>query len=267
MENLLISVIIPMYNAEKTILKCLESVVYQLPVDEFEVVIVDDGSTDSGAEIVKSYIEKNEFDINLIQQENKGVSTARNRAIKAAKYDLIALIDSDDIWLPNKLKHQLEVMQKYDLDFIGTLHNNMQLGFPYKIEQDIIKVSLHQLLIKMAPSTITSLFKKKLIEKAGYYDEKQRYAEDGNLWLRFSQMGGMGILNKNYAIAGDFKPLYGHSGLSGNLKEMYNGEIKSLKDIYKLEYINIFQLGLYYLYTTLKYYRRIIIVKLRKDDK
>jgi glycosyltransferase involved in cell wall biosynthesis len=264
MENLLISVIIPMYNAEKTILKCLESVVYQLPVDEFEVVIVDDGSTDSGAEIVKSYIEKNEFDINLIQQENKGVSTARNRAIKAAKYDLIALIDSDDIWLPNKLKHQLEIMKMYDLDFIGTLHNNINLGFPYKVHDNIIKVSFHKLLIKMAPSTITSLFKKSLIEKAGYYDENQRYTEDGNLWLRFSKIGKMAILNKNYAIAGDFKPLYGHSGLSSNLKEMYMGEIKNLKDIYYLNYLNFIQFLIYYIYTSLKYYRRLAIVALRR---
>lgn len=262
-----ISVIIPMYNAEKTIVKCLESVVYQLPVDKYEIVIVDDGSKDNSAQIVKEYIESHVFDITLIQQSNKGVSCARNLAIKTAKYNLIALIDSDDIWLPNKLKHQLEVMQKYNLDFIGTLHNNMQLGFPYKADQELIMVSLHQLLIKMAPSTITSLFKRSLIENAGYYDETQRYAEDGNLWLRFSKIGRMGILNKNYAIAGDFKPLYGYSGLSGNMAEMYRGEIKSLKDIYRLNYINIFQLGVYYLYTTMKYYRRIIIVKLRQDGK
>ncbi|MDO6645484.1 glycosyltransferase family 2 protein [Acinetobacter guillouiae] len=259
-----VSVIIPMYNAEKTILKCLESIVYQLPIDQFEIVIVDDGSKDNCAEIVKYYIENNNFDIGLIQQENKGVSTARNRAIKAAKYDLIALIDSDDIWLPNKLKHQLEIMSQYDLDFIGTLHNNMRLGFPYKVQQDIIIVSLHRLLIKMAPSTITSLFKKELIEKAGYYDESQKYTEDGNLWLRFSKIGKMAILNKSYAIAGDFKPLYGHSGLSGNLKEMYNGEIKNLKDIYNLNYLNFFQLTIYYLYTSLKYYRRLVVVALRR---
>lgn len=259
-----ISIIIPMYNAEKTILKCLESVVHQLPIDQFEIVIVDDGSKDNSAKIVKYYIENNTFDINLIQQENKGVSTARNRAIKAAKYDLIALIDSDDIWLPNKLKHQLEIMNQYDLDFIGTLHNNIKLGFPYKIEQDIIRVRLHQLLIKMAPSTITSLFKKELIEKAGYYDENQKYTEDGNLWLRFSKIGKMAILNENYAIAGDLKPLYGHSGLSGNLKEMYKGEIKNLQDIYSLNYLNFFQLAIYYFYTSLKYYRRLVIVALRR---
>jgi hypothetical protein len=116
----------------------------------------------------------------------------------------------------------------------------------------------------MAPSTITSLFKKSLIEKAGYYDENQRYTEDGNLWLRFSKIGKMAILNKNYAIAGDFKPLYGHSGLSSNLKEMYMGEIKNLKDIYYLNYLNFIQFLIYYIYTSLKYYRRLAIVALRR---
>lgn len=263
MENQLVSIIIPMHNAERTIIKCLNSIVLQLPINEFEVIIVDDGSIDNCAELVRNYIECHEYDITLIQQVNKGVSSARNLAIRASKYELIALIDSDDIWLPNKLKHQLEVMIKYNFDFIGTLHNNLKLGFPYKVDNEVINVSLLQLLIKMAPSTITAVIKKELIEKAGFYDDNQKYCEDGNLWLRLSKIGKMGVLNKNYAIAGDFKPLFGFSGLSGNLKEMYKGEIKNLKDIYNLKYLNIFQLVFFHLYTTLKYYRRIIVVKLR----
>ena len=72
------------------------------------------------------------------------------------------------------------------------------------------------------------------------------------------------ILNENYAIAGDYKPLYGFSGLSGNLEGMYLGEIKNIKDIYRLRYINYFQFKFYCFYTTLKYFRRLLIVKLRK---
>ncbi|MDH6250681.1 glycosyltransferase involved in cell wall biosynthesis [Chryseobacterium sp. H1D6B] len=260
-----ISVIIPMFNAENTIIKCLNSVVNQLPSEELEVVIVDDGSVDKSYNLVKKFIQENSnFDIKLIHQENKGVSAARNLAIFESKYDLLALIDSDDVWLPGKLKHQLQVLSKYDADFVGTLHNNLQLGFPYKLEDDIFKVSFNQLMIKMAPSTITSLFKKDLIKRAGFYDEKQKYTEDGNLWLRFSKQGKMIILNKNYAIAGDYKPLFGQSGLSGNLQGMYKGEIKNIKDMLDLKYINKIQYMLYFTYITMKYYRRIVIVKLRK---
>ncbi|MBB6372536.1 glycosyltransferase family 2 protein [Chryseobacterium shigense] len=260
-----VSVIIPMYNAERTIIKCLNSVVNQLPPDDLEIVIVNDGSVDRSHEIVEKFIqENNKFDIKLIDQENKGVSAARNLAIYESKHELLALIDSDDIWLPGKLKHQLQILSKYDADFVGTLHNNLALGFPYKLEDDIFRVSFSKLMIKMAPSTITSLFKKDLIKRSGFYDEKQKYTEDGNLWLRFSKHGKMIILNKNYAIAGDFKPLFGQSGLSGNLKGMYEGEIKNIKDMVGFKYINSIQYLLYFIYITLKYYRRIIIVKLRK---
>lgn len=253
-----------MYNAENTIIKCLDSVVNQLPIDDFEIVIVDDGSKDSSLNIVKKYASRSIYDINIITQHNQGVSSARNKAIKHSKYNLIALIDSDDIWLPGKLKDQINAMKEFDADFVGTLHNNLELGFPYKLVGRIYTVTLHKMLIKMAPSTITALFKKSLIEKAGYYDEEQKYAEDGNLWLRFSKFGKMIILNKNYAIAGDFKPLYGHSGLSGNLKGMFEGELKNLKDLYNLKMINFAQYLSYKIYFTLKYKRRVFIVKNRR---
>ena len=253
-----------MYNAEKTILKCLKSVVTQLPSTDMEVVIVNDGSKDDSFNIVKAFIEESSFDINLINQENKGVSAARNLAIAKSKYDLLALIDSDDVWLPNKLNHQLEILKKYNVDFVGTLHNNMALGFPYKLEDDIFRVTFEKLMIKMAPSTITSLFKKSILEKTGGYDENQKYTEDGNLWLRISKNASMVIINKNYAIAGDLKPLYGQSGLSGNLKGMYQGELKNLDDVLKLGYINKLEYFLYKTYISLKYYRRIVVVKLRK---
>ena len=263
-SKLKISVVIPMYNAEKTIVKCLQSVVNQLPKEELEVIVVDDGSQDNSLEIVESFINKNDYNIRIIKQENRGVSSARNVGIKSSSYELIALIDSDDVWLKGKLIHQISILKKYNADFIGTLHNNLPLGFPYKLIGEIFEVSLHKMLIKMAPSTITALFKKSLIESVGYYDENQKYTEDGNSWLRFSMNGKMIILNKNYAIAGDFKPLFGHSGLSGNLEEMYKGELKNLKDILRLKYINFFQYIFYIFYTSLKYYRRILVVKIRK---
>lgn len=253
-----------MFNAEKTIIKCLNSVVNQLPSENLEIIIVNDGSEDNSYTIVEKYIQENKYDIKLINQTNKGVSAARNRAIINSKYNLIALIDSDDVWLPGKLVHQLEILSRYKVDFVGTLHNNLQLGFPYKLDGDIFKVTFNKLMIKMAPSTITSLFKKELIEKSGFYDENQKYTEDGNLWLRFSKNGSMIILNKNYAIAGDFKPLFGQSGLSGNLKGMYDGEVKNIKDMLTLKYINKPLFLIYYAYISVKYFRRLIIVKFRK---
>lgn len=264
MNSLKISVIIPLYNAENTIEKCLDSVAIQKPNYEIEVIIVNDGSTDNSKNIVDNYIKKSNLNINFISQNNKGVSAARNMAIKMATGDFIALIDSDDIWLEGKLHAQMEVFEKFDVDFVGTLHNNFNLGFPYKVNNNLIDVSFSKMMIKMAPSTITAVFKKSLIEKTGCYDEKQKHSEDANLWLRFSKNGKMVIINKTFAIAGDFKPLYGHSGLSSNLLGMFQGEQKNLSDVLRLRYINKLEFIFFSTYIHLKYYRRLIIVKLRK---
>jgi glycosyltransferase involved in cell wall biosynthesis len=261
--NPVISVVIPMYNAEQTIVKCLDSVISQDINLAIEVVIVNDGSLDNSLKVVTEYIDKSNKNIQLLSQENKGASAARNLGIRKSKAQFIALIDSDDIWLQGKLQKQYDIISKYNVDFVGTLHNNLKLGFPYKVKGGMIEVSFNKLLIRMAPSTITALFKKELIEKSDYYDEKQKYCEDGNLWLRFSKVGKMIIINENFATAGDYKPLFGHSGLSGNMKGMYEGEKKNLKDILKLKYISYIYYLILRFYISLKYYRRLLIVKIR----
>ncbi|WP_346238515.1 glycosyltransferase family A protein [Niabella insulamsoli] len=264
-QNPTISVIIPLYNAAKTIVQSLKSVLNQ-HYSKIEIIIVNDGSTDNSKEIVEDFIlrENLQEKILLIDKINGGVSSARNLGIKRSTGELIALLDSDDVWLPGKLHAQVAALKKYGVDFVGTLHNNQSLAFPYKLEHDIYKVTLKKMLIKMAPSTITSLFKRELIQKAGFYDEKQKYSEDANLWMRFAKNGKMIILNQNFAIAGGGKPLFGHSGLSGNLKGMYLGELKNLNDILRLKYINILLYILFATYVTFKYWRRQLIVKMRR---
>ena len=97
-----------MFNAEKTIIKALDSVRNQdYDLNEFEVIIIDDGSTDSSKMLVENYRNKNaELNIKIITQDNGGVSKARNAGLKAATGNYIALLDSDDEWLPAKTKMQ-----------------------------------------------------------------------------------------------------------------------------------------------------------------
>jgi glycosyltransferase involved in cell wall biosynthesis len=94
----LVSVIIPAYNAENFIAKTLESVLSQT-YQNIEVLVVDDGSTDTTAEIVKSFVQKDSR-VSLLQQSNAGVAAARNLAIEKSKGEYIAPIDADDIWYP-----------------------------------------------------------------------------------------------------------------------------------------------------------------------
>lgn len=105
----MISVIIPLYNCGKFITRSINSVLGQT-VKEFEIIVVDDGSTDEGPEIVEKM---NSPLIRLIRQKNQGVSCARNKGIKEAKYDLIAFLDSDDEWDTDHLETILYLYNKY----------------------------------------------------------------------------------------------------------------------------------------------------------
>ena len=103
------SVVIPLYNKESYIKRSLESVLNQT-YEDFEVIIVDDGSIDSGAKIVSEF---NDVRIRLIHQENSGVSVARNRGVKEARAEYIAFLDADDEWEPDFLATISTLIKKY----------------------------------------------------------------------------------------------------------------------------------------------------------
>ena len=106
---MLFSIIIPLYNKEQSIVSTLQTVLKQT-FQDFEIVIVDDGSTDHSVEEVKKVIDPR---IRLIHQSNAGVSAARNRGIDEARGEYIAFLDADDEWKPDYLKTQYELVQKY----------------------------------------------------------------------------------------------------------------------------------------------------------
>jgi glycosyltransferase involved in cell wall biosynthesis len=119
-----VSVVIPLYNKGPYIARALNSILAQT-FQDFEVILVDDGSTDDGAAIVKGFDDPR---ILLIQQENQGVSAARNRGIVAARADLVAFLDADDEWLPEFLETILRLRGRFPeagaySTAISTAHN------------------------------------------------------------------------------------------------------------------------------------------------
>lgn len=105
----MISVIIPLYNKAESVATALDCVLAQ-SFQDFEVVVVDDGSTDNGAAIVEQYIDPR---IRLVRQENAGVSAARNKGIEEAKGEYVAFLDADDEWMPEYLENQYSLTLRY----------------------------------------------------------------------------------------------------------------------------------------------------------
>ena len=102
-KNPLVSVILPTYNRKWILKEAIDSVLAQ-DYEDFELIVVDDGSTDNTCEILDTYGQ----DIIVLRQANKGVSAARNRGIAEAGGQLVAFLDSDDLWLPRKLSRQVD---------------------------------------------------------------------------------------------------------------------------------------------------------------
>jgi glycosyltransferase involved in cell wall biosynthesis len=257
----MVSVIIPMYNSENTIATCINSVLNQTYKGEIEIIIINDGSKDNSKLIVEELINNNLKNINikLINKNNGGVSTARNAGLALAKGKYIALLDSDDEWLSEKLEKQLKVFSDdKGISFIGGL-----IYKPTIIKQEIIEITVSKLIFKnyFQPSTV--MFKKEVVDKVGFFDESQKYAEEGNYFMRIANLFKCVLLNEQLVNYGQGKVGFGVSGLSANLKEMEKGELRNLKFAYLQNYISFFTYFIAINFSILKYIRRILIVKFR----
>ena len=263
----MISVIIPVYNAEKSIEESLNSIKNQTWKGEFEIIIVNDGSTDHSKNIIEKYIEENpHLNINLISQGNGGVSKARNTGLKISTGEFIALLDSDDEWLPEKTANQMKFLtdENQEIDFITSLWNDEKVSFPYRInsENNLVEISLKKLLLKVTGQTSTAIFKQKILENTGYFDENQKYSEDANFWMRISENNKMYLLPEKLVIAGKGKRSFGFSGLSANLKEMEKGIQKNILEMHQTGRINFVEYLFYFVISKLKYAFRPLRAKL-----
>ena len=255
-SKLKISVVIPMYNASKTIVRALNSIKEQTFKCNYQIIVVNDGSKDNSQEIVEKYIADNpELNIILINQINGGVSKARNTGLKQASGNYIALLDSDDYWLKNKMDRQMKYFTQ-GYDFVCALRNNDVITFPYKIENNIAKISLRKLLFKVVGQTSTALFKKEILDDIGLFDENQKYSEDANLWMRISLKYKMIIINEKLVITDND---YGTSGLSSNMIEMEKGVKKNIKEMRQKKGINLLEYYFFSLFSELKYIRRKLV--------
>jgi len=115
-KQLLVSVIIPVYNAEKYLSKCIESIINQT-YKNIEIILINDGSTDNSSNICDAYISKDNR-IKVIHKQNEGVSTARNLGIEEAKGEYISFVDSDDWLVPDAYERIMHCISKYNVDVV-----------------------------------------------------------------------------------------------------------------------------------------------------
>ena len=183
----IVSVVIPTYNRAKYLRECLDSILRQ-KFQNFELIVVDDGSEDETSLILEDYKEK----ILVIHQENKGVSAARNTGISCAKGTYLAFCDSDDMWLPYKLEKQMELFaQETSAVVCYTDEIWIRKGVRVnpckhheKVSGWIFEKSLELCLV--SPSSV--MMHRHFFDLAGNFDESLPACEDYDLWLRASQI-------------------------------------------------------------------------------
>jgi glycosyltransferase involved in cell wall biosynthesis len=180
-----ISIVIPAFNVENYIVQSVRSALAQT-LDDLEVIVVDDGSTDETAAKVLSIDDSR---LRLIQQSNRGLSGARNSGIKAAHGEFIGFLDGDDTWLPQKAHEQIEIMRrdpKIGLTYSYSLYidqNDRPTGAILFTRAR--RPSLAQMIRRNAVGNgSTPIVRKDCFEQAGLFDEELRSCEDWEMWVR-----------------------------------------------------------------------------------
>ena len=194
-----ISVVIPTYNRAEFILETLESVFCQTVTDT-EIVVVDDGSTDNTCEILEPLIRKGR--IIYVKQNNKGEAAARNEGIRRSSGKYIAFLDSDDLFLPDKLELQADYLDKNSEDVLvhswyskfDSKGNDLGVRNTSVFNGDIYPDILNIWKVLIAVPCV--MVRAEIFNEIGYFDEDFRWAADLDMWRRITRKYSIGVINK-----------------------------------------------------------------------
>ena len=187
-----VDVIVPAYNASYYIASAIRSVMAQT-FQDWQLIVVDDGSTDTTAAVVESFREVLGSKLTFIRQENKGLPAARNTAIRNASAPYLALLDADDIWLPNRLEKSVAALEEnpsaglaYGL--VTHIDEHGKLGTTFtgnpRFASGRIARPIYLKEVDLPCPTMT--FRRSCTDSVGLFDETMRATEDRDLWFRIA---------------------------------------------------------------------------------
>jgi glycosyltransferase involved in cell wall biosynthesis len=181
-----ISVIIPCFNRGHLIGRAIESVLTQ-SIDDFELLVVDDGSSDDTREIIQAFEDSR---IEYIRHEtNRGASAARNRGVAQAKGEFIAFLDSDDAWLASKLEKQLASFDAGSsrLGIVYTLFEKIGWHYEPQVRRWQGDIRDRILVNNCVGTASTPMIRRRCFDVSGGFDESLRGSEDWDLWIRMAE--------------------------------------------------------------------------------
>lgn len=234
-ESQRISVVIPLYNKEAEVGRAVLSVVEQSLAPR-EIIVVDDGSTDGSRAVVQRIIEEHpEACIRLIVQENAGVSAARNRGIREAQGDFVALLDADDEWLTGYIAEVCRLMEYYpDADAYSTAFNIVSgescVAAPVPTSEGYIDVASEALCGRYPIIPSTATLRRSTLLEVGGFPEGMRIGEDQWLWVRMVQCGArfcfspMRLVRYSRTASNRSASIYRAEHSEHSIEELYNPE-------------------------------------------
>ena len=187
-----VSVLMPVYNAERYVAEAVESILAQTFTD-FEFIIIDDGSTDGSLGILRDYAARDRR-INLVSRENRGFSATLNEGLQVCRAELVARMDADDIALPDRLHHQVPFMRDHpEVSVCGTdiywTDDNACL-----LRRERVRTSHDDIMAALRMSLVlgichpTAILRKSIVNRLGGYRHELCPAEDQDLWFRCAEV-------------------------------------------------------------------------------
>ena len=258
-----ISVVVPCYQAGKTIARAFDSIIRQ-SLQVSEIILINDGSSDNTLKILHELASKYKPLVSIISfTSNLGVSSARNAGWENASFDYIAFLDADDVWHRNKIKIQYSFLKNNpDCYLVGHQHQiknkESDKWIYFHSEYHVKKLKKMETLFLTPFSTPSVMLKRDISFR---FDPNMRYSEDYLLWLQII-LSGLDAYKLNIPLAATFKPNYGAAGLSHNLAKMQNGVFMSYYKIYQQHLISTLTLGVVMSFSYIKYLRRVLMVML-----